>query len=924
MAEEKASIGYGVVPTDPVMVGRFIDRYFDHLRCPSGRRVNARRRGSTYVRDLTYINRRQGKLDPGVLIPPSDEVVGIDIYTVECVCECDKHRIEEVFIDRYHVCLDRCIDQEEWSFIAAIPHGRTLFGSAPGKIDDADCKGDDQLLQIDRLVERRFKTMIGRWIVSAMVLIVATIWILRRVSQEVPQAVKSGGTTLTEVPRVVTSQPPSAVVRHEEPAEDLLEGNTLEVELSGNDPEGGSVRFEYKRADNPIWRRANGNTVTFTDLPQGEFQVSFRAVDITDVHSEEVARTWTVSENPWNQWKEVASLKEVREIVNSGYFQVGCIALSPDGWTVAFSEHSRAGGTSHVPYPDGGTSVLSQQSRGTICRVVDGSFVRQLAMNSAPMTSVAFAPDGFRLVAGYANGKVCVWDGVTAELQQELGRSEGSVSCLAFGGSGDLVAWASEDKTLEVWRVSDGEIVRSISIPVGPITCIALSPNGRVLASGNRDGVIHIWTLPDGDLLAVRPAHAGAIICMSFDPTTNYLASGGIDRKAVLWQVSGGEPLRELVGHNGHVNCIAFQPGGETIATGSSDRSIRLWRFSDGRPVRVLNGHITEIRDIAFQPDGRTLVSCSEIGRMKLWSIDEEFEHWVEQAQRKPSVVDSDIVSPNAEWREIPDPFIVAEEATPERDHDGIAEKWRAYELTVDTQIDEYTAAVSRLNQSVSDRTTATTSVATNRNRLEFDIRMEHSSIEKNRIQLNLAGWTLRAEIDLNRALRAELHECLVKGQNLDDAVSVAQESIVAEKKAAEAAKAAFFAAMNNLPPSQWWMAIPEPYQGTRDDGKFIREKISRLRNSSPNATSSVAHVNEILKRIDDIVLREREPLEEKLASAILARTEFELETGSNLSKLTVKVRDLDELLATKEEELLELRKQAVEMSQRQKQLQAG
>ena len=122
-APQKAG-GYGLSPSDPVMAVQ-PNRYFRHLRCPAGQGVKWRRRGSTIVTDMSFIKRRGGKTIPGAtLIPPSEDHVAVDIYTMEC--DCGQHRIEEVFVDMYHNALDQCIDAKDWTFVDAFPDRRIL------------------------------------------------------------------------------------------------------------------------------------------------------------------------------------------------------------------------------------------------------------------------------------------------------------------------------------------------------------------------------------------------------------------------------------------------------------------------------------------------------------------------------------------------------------------------------------------------------------------------------------------------------------------------------------------------------------------------------------------------------------------------------------------------------------------------------
>lgn len=123
---EKTLPGYGLSPSDPIMTGmgpRGANRYFRHLRCPTGSEVSYQRKGSLLTRDLSYIERRRGWPDAVFGSECSSTEVNVDHYLV--TCGCGQHQLE-VFVDMYHQTLDACIDVEGWTFVSAFPDGRTL------------------------------------------------------------------------------------------------------------------------------------------------------------------------------------------------------------------------------------------------------------------------------------------------------------------------------------------------------------------------------------------------------------------------------------------------------------------------------------------------------------------------------------------------------------------------------------------------------------------------------------------------------------------------------------------------------------------------------------------------------------------------------------------------------------------------------
>jgi hypothetical protein len=78
-------------------------------------------------------------------------------------------------------------------------------------------------------------------------------------------------------------------------------------------------------------------------------------------------------------------------------------------------------------------------------------FVRE---NAAPITSVAFSPDGARIVSGSDDNTLRLWDANTGQpIGQPLEGHEFSVRSVAFSPDGAHIVSGSGDKTLRLWDV---------------------------------------------------------------------------------------------------------------------------------------------------------------------------------------------------------------------------------------------------------------------------------------------------------------------------------------------------------------------------------------------------------------------------------------------------------------------------------------
>ena len=76
----------------------------------------------------------------------------------------------------------------------------------------------------------------------------------------------------------------------------------------------------------------------------------------------------------------------------------------------------------------------------------------------AKVNSVAFSPDGRRIVSGGADNTVRVWDADTGQrIGQPLTGHTDGVTSVAFSPDGTRIASGSGDKTVRLWDAATGQ-----------------------------------------------------------------------------------------------------------------------------------------------------------------------------------------------------------------------------------------------------------------------------------------------------------------------------------------------------------------------------------------------------------------------------------------------------------------------------------
>ena len=247
--------------------------------------------------------------------------------------------------------------------------------------------------------------------------------------------------------------------------------------------------------------------------------------------------------------------------------------------------------------------------------------------HTSSVYSVAFSPDGARIISASADQTLRLWD---AQNGQPIGAPfrghTKSVRSVAFSPDGSRVVSGSRDTTLRLWDSQSGQCIGSpFWGHTKAVCCVVFSPDGTQIVSGSWDNTLRLWDVrSDKPIGWALEGHTGEVYSVAFSRDGKHIISCSYDMTLRLWDTQNRQPIGSpFNGHTMQVLSVAFSPADENyIVSGSRDGTLRLWDTHTGQPIgSPFIGHTATVRSVAFSPDGKQVVSASEDNTVRIWDV---------------------------------------------------------------------------------------------------------------------------------------------------------------------------------------------------------------------------------------------------------------------------------------------------------------
>lgn len=301
----------------------------------------------------------------------------------------------------------------------------------------------------------------------------------------------------------------------------------------------------------------------------------------------------------------------------------------------------------------------------------NGRLRTELKGHQGKLTAFAVSADGTRLLAGFSDKRVRIWDTANGRLVSELEGLDREITGALFSPDGTRLITAMKDDNFSrrvwLWDATSGRSVTRRPVSRKGGWAKFTSDGARLItASGGQFARVdtQVWDTASGNPLAylagtVSPdgireletkfpsweghhlvnikavttnstqfepihldGHGERITAHQFSPDGTRIVTASEDGTSRIWDSATGNSLLTLRGHTAAVNSATFDRDGAVVITASADQSVRIWDAATGAQRKLIRVHGGKLLYASLSQDGNRLVTLTDDGAIRQWNPD--------------------------------------------------------------------------------------------------------------------------------------------------------------------------------------------------------------------------------------------------------------------------------------------------------------
>jgi hypothetical protein len=283
--------------------------------------------------------------------------------------------------------------------------------------------------------------------------------------------------------------------------------------------------------------------------------------------------------------------------------------------------------------PDGSLLAVGAYKEIVLLKADGSETVARLLGKSERINSLAFTPDGTKLIAvGGAParyGEIQVWDVASRKLLRSIDATTDTLFGGAVSPDGKYVCIGGADKGVRVIEIDTGKELFKAGHHEDWVLDAAFGIDGKRVVTVGRDRAAKLADAKTGAFLENVNLLREQLFAIERHPRRDYVLIGGMDRVPYLYMMDRPRALkiaddstlvRKFEEQKANILALAFSPDGNRIAVGGLSDEVPIYNTETGERVATCKGVPQGIFVIQFHPDGDKVALGGFDGRVRIYN----------------------------------------------------------------------------------------------------------------------------------------------------------------------------------------------------------------------------------------------------------------------------------------------------------------
>jgi WD40 repeat protein len=252
----------------------------------------------------------------------------------------------------------------------------------------------------------------------------------------------------------------------------------------------------------------------------------------------------------------------------------------------------------------------------------DWKSVRRWNAHKGEVVAAIFSPDDQVIATAGYDGRAILWDANSGQMIHTFTTMSGirgtpaTLLDICFSRDGSVLAGASSDNRVYVWDIKSGQPAIKLGIFNGDVRSVDLSDEYLVATDGNE---VAFWSVKGWQKIPV-PIFNSPVLCARFSNNA-LLVTTHSDGAARVWSTKNWQSVTVFSEHKVPVTHANFSSDGKLVVTTGNDTSALIWESATGKLTASLRGALRTLTDASFSPDGKIVLTAEAAGVVRLWDV---------------------------------------------------------------------------------------------------------------------------------------------------------------------------------------------------------------------------------------------------------------------------------------------------------------